>query len=206
MPSQRRRVRAMRHSPLPARGWYGILAILLTEAGDPLARRDYAALQTLSGVAPVTKRSGKTHIAVMRYAAQVRLRQAVFHWARRRHSARPQEPLPLPGPAATWPLLQPRPAHCRRPAAGDGLRPLATAGAVRPRSWPGQDSIDHGYPLVRLQRPSLRPDRLAAQRRAPALSGRPRRGTGAQRPGQREHGAMLDTPGSARHKKSLDWR
>jgi transposase len=59
-----------------------ILAILLTEAGDPLARRDYAALRTLSGVAPVTKRSGKTCMVVMRYAAQARLRQAVFHWAR----------------------------------------------------------------------------------------------------------------------------
>jgi transposase len=58
------------------------LATLLTEAGDPLARRDRAALRTLSGVAPVTKRSGKTCIVVMRYAAQVRLRQAVFHWAR----------------------------------------------------------------------------------------------------------------------------
>jgi hypothetical protein len=33
-------------------------------------------------VAPVTKRSGKTCIVVMRYAAQARLRQAVFHWAR----------------------------------------------------------------------------------------------------------------------------
>jgi hypothetical protein len=33
-------------------------------------------------VAPVTKRSGKTRIVVMRYAAQVRLRQAVFHWTR----------------------------------------------------------------------------------------------------------------------------
>jgi Transposase/Transposase IS116/IS110/IS902 family len=59
-----------------------ILATLLTEARDPLARRDHAALRTLSGVAPVTKRSGKTRIVVMRYAAQVRLRQAVFHWAR----------------------------------------------------------------------------------------------------------------------------
>ena len=49
-----------------------ILAILLTEARDPLARRDYAALRTLSGVAPVTKRSGKTRIVVMRYAAHVR--------------------------------------------------------------------------------------------------------------------------------------
>jgi hypothetical protein len=30
----------------------------------------------------VTKRSGKTRVVIMRYAAQVRLRQAVFHWAR----------------------------------------------------------------------------------------------------------------------------
>ena len=59
-----------------------ILATLLTEAGDPLARRDHAALRALSGVAPVTKRSGKTRIVVMRCAAQVRLRRAVFHWAR----------------------------------------------------------------------------------------------------------------------------
>src|SRR5215212_10275496 len=58
------------------------LATLLTEAAGPLARRDYAALRTLSGVAPVTKRSGKSCIVVMRYAAQVRLRNAVFHWAR----------------------------------------------------------------------------------------------------------------------------
>src|SRR3954463_10455778 len=33
------------------------LATLLTEAAGPLTRRDYAALRTLSGVAPVTKRS-----------------------------------------------------------------------------------------------------------------------------------------------------
>jgi transposase len=58
------------------------LAALLTEAGGLLARRDYAALRTLTGVAPVTKRSGKTCVVVMRYAAQARLRQTVFHWAR----------------------------------------------------------------------------------------------------------------------------
>jgi transposase len=58
------------------------LATLLTEAAGPLGRRDHAALRTLSGVAPVTKRSGKTRVVAMRYAAQVRLRQAVFHWAR----------------------------------------------------------------------------------------------------------------------------
>jgi murein DD-endopeptidase MepM/ murein hydrolase activator NlpD len=56
------------------------LAILLTEAAGPISRRDYAALRTLSGVAPVTKRSGKSCIVTMRYAAQVRLRQAVFRY------------------------------------------------------------------------------------------------------------------------------
>src|SRR4029453_14536605 len=58
------------------------LATLLTEAAGPISRRDYGALRTLSGVAPVTKRSGKSCIVTMRYAAQVRLRNAVFHWAR----------------------------------------------------------------------------------------------------------------------------
>ena len=33
-------------------------------------------------MAPVTKRSGKSCLVTMRYAAQVRLRNAVFHWAR----------------------------------------------------------------------------------------------------------------------------
>jgi transposase len=59
-----------------------ILATLLTEAAGPISRRDYTALRTLSGVAPVTKRSGKSCLVTMRYAAQVRLRNAVFHWAR----------------------------------------------------------------------------------------------------------------------------
>ena len=58
------------------------LAALLTEAAGPLARRDYPALRTLPGVAPVTKRSGKSCVVVMRSAAQARLREAVFHWAR----------------------------------------------------------------------------------------------------------------------------
>jgi transposase len=58
------------------------LATLLAEASGPLSRRDYQGLRTLSGVAPVTKRSGKSHIVVMRSAAHVRLRNAVYHWAR----------------------------------------------------------------------------------------------------------------------------
>lgn len=58
------------------------LATLLAEASGPLSRRDYQGLRTLSGVAPVTKRSGKSHVVVMRYAAHVRLRNTVYHWAR----------------------------------------------------------------------------------------------------------------------------
>jgi transposase len=59
-----------------------ILATLLTEAPGPLTGRDHKALRTLSGVAPVTKRSGKSCVVVMRHAAHARLRKAVFHWAR----------------------------------------------------------------------------------------------------------------------------
>jgi transposase len=58
------------------------LATLLCEGSGPLRSRDYAALRTLCGAAPVTKRSGKSHIVVMRYAAHVRLRNTVYHWAR----------------------------------------------------------------------------------------------------------------------------
>ena len=41
------------------------LATLLAEASGPLSRRDYQGLRTLSGVAPVTKRSSKSHIVVI---------------------------------------------------------------------------------------------------------------------------------------------
>ena len=58
------------------------LAIFLGEGFDPLIRRDYGALRALSGVAPVTRRSGKSHVVSMRYAAHPRLRNAVFYWMR----------------------------------------------------------------------------------------------------------------------------
>lgn len=58
------------------------LATLLCEGSGPLSRRDYQALRTLCGAAPVTKRSGKSHTVIMRYAAHVRLRNVVYHWAR----------------------------------------------------------------------------------------------------------------------------
>ena len=59
-----------------------VLATLLAEASEPLRRRDYHALRALSGVAPVTRRSGKRCIVVRRQACQTRLRNAVYHWAR----------------------------------------------------------------------------------------------------------------------------
>ncbi|BCH21513.1 IS110 family transposase [Mesorhizobium sp. L-8-3] len=59
-----------------------VLATLLTEACDALQRRDYAALRSLTGVAPVTKRSGKSCIIVRRYACHGRLANAIYHWAR----------------------------------------------------------------------------------------------------------------------------
>jgi transposase len=59
-----------------------ILATLLAEAPEPLRRRDYHVLRSLSGVAPVTRRSGKRCIVVRRQACDMRLRNAVYHWAR----------------------------------------------------------------------------------------------------------------------------
>jgi transposase len=59
-----------------------VLATLLAEAWAALQRRDYHALRSLCGVAPVTRRSGKHCEVVMRQACNMRLRCAVYHWAR----------------------------------------------------------------------------------------------------------------------------
>lgn len=58
------------------------IATLLAEACEPLRRRDYHALRMLSGVAPVTRRSGKHWLVLRRRACNQRLALAVFHWAR----------------------------------------------------------------------------------------------------------------------------
>lgn len=57
-------------------------ATLLAEASELLRRRDYHALRCLSGIAPVTKKSGKMKIVQRRRAANPRLVNAVYHWAR----------------------------------------------------------------------------------------------------------------------------
>lgn len=59
-----------------------ISATLIAEAWPLLRRRDYHALRTLSGVAPVTRQSGKHRIVLRRYACNRRLADAVYHWAR----------------------------------------------------------------------------------------------------------------------------
>jgi transposase len=68
------------------RSWPGIgrivLATLLSEATGPLRDRDYHALRALSGIAPVTKRSGKQCIVIRRLACNERLRNALYHWSR----------------------------------------------------------------------------------------------------------------------------
>jgi len=46
------------------------------------SEKHQACILDAKGVAPVTKRSGKSNIVVMRYAAHARLRNTVFHWAR----------------------------------------------------------------------------------------------------------------------------
>lgn len=56
-------------------------ATMLAEAGTALTRRDYNTLRGLSGVAPVTRRSGKQLLVSMRHSCSKRLRNAVHHWA-----------------------------------------------------------------------------------------------------------------------------
>jgi transposase len=59
-----------------------VLATLLAEAPEPLRARDYHALRSLCGAVPVTRRSGKRCVVVMRQACHMRLRTAIYHWAR----------------------------------------------------------------------------------------------------------------------------
>jgi transposase len=59
-----------------------VLATLLAEASEPLQRRDYHAMRTLSGQAPVTRRSGKQCFVIRRRACNKRLENALYHWAR----------------------------------------------------------------------------------------------------------------------------
>lgn len=59
-----------------------ITATLIAEAPQLLAYRNYHALRAYAGVAPVTRQSGKKAIVLMRYGCNLRVRNAVYHWAR----------------------------------------------------------------------------------------------------------------------------
>jgi len=59
-----------------------VVATLLAEAHHAIRARDYHALRTLTGIAPVTKRSGKSCRVEMRKACSRRLRTSLYHWAR----------------------------------------------------------------------------------------------------------------------------
>src|SRR5262249_31042376 len=66
----------------PRRNGRIVRATLLAEGWEALQRRDYHALRTLCGAAPVTKRSGKSCIVTRRLACNPRLQNALYHWAR----------------------------------------------------------------------------------------------------------------------------
>lgn len=59
-----------------------VAATMLAEASQALAERDYHALRSYAGVAPITRRSGKRQSVMMRQSCNARLRNAFYHWAR----------------------------------------------------------------------------------------------------------------------------
>ncbi len=59
-----------------------VAATMLSEAWQALTERNYQALRAHTGIAPVTKQSGKSTYVVMRRACNSRLRNAFYHWAR----------------------------------------------------------------------------------------------------------------------------
>jgi transposase len=59
-----------------------VAATLLSEASQAIADRDYQALRSYAGVAPVTRQSGNKRTVMMRRGCNNRLRNAVYHWSR----------------------------------------------------------------------------------------------------------------------------
>jgi transposase len=59
-----------------------IAATMLSEASQAIADRDYHALRCYAGSAPITQRSGKKCVVLMRRSCNERLRNALYHWAR----------------------------------------------------------------------------------------------------------------------------
>jgi transposase len=159
------------------------LAALLSEAAGPISRRDYAALRTLpSGPFPqdpfwrgscdqAQRQELHCHDALRGPSPAA---QRYVPLGASGGAERPQVPPPLHGPAGAWPILRPCLARCRRPAAWGRLRPATAAGAVRPRARHADSAVGQSDPLVRPELTSLHPDQPSAERRAQALSRRPR--------------------------------
>lgn len=59
-----------------------VAATMLSEASQAIAERDYHGLRCYTGVAPVTRESGKKRVVLMRQGCNERLRNALYHWSR----------------------------------------------------------------------------------------------------------------------------
>jgi transposase len=117
---EQRDVAVLRSSPGIGRT---VLATLLAEAFEPLQRRDYHALRLLTGVAPVTRRSGKSKQVLRRYAFNRRLANALHYWA---DAARRHDPLAK----AKYAALRARGCSHGRALRGAGDRLLSVACAM----------------------------------------------------------------------------
>ena len=60
-----------------------VAATMLSEASQAIAQRDYHALRSFSGAAPITRQSGKKKVVSMRYGCNQRLRNALYYWAQK---------------------------------------------------------------------------------------------------------------------------
>ena len=93
----------------------GVLATLLAEASDAVQRRDYDALRCLCGVAPVTRRSGKSLVVTRRLATHARLRDAAVPLGpRRRANVIRSQPRQVSGAAPSAPAVTDTRAPCAR--------------------------------------------------------------------------------------------
>jgi hypothetical protein len=59
-----------------------VAATMLSEAAQALADRDYQALRTQTGVAPVTRQSGTQKVVLRHYACKSRVANAIYRAAR----------------------------------------------------------------------------------------------------------------------------
>ena len=88
-----------------------IAGTMLAEAADALRRRDYHALRAHTGLAPVTKQSGKSRVVRMRMACNPRLQRAMYCWGQGRYGS-------TRTPAPITPAYALRATATRAPSAG----------------------------------------------------------------------------------------